>query len=243
MTLWSQVEQSQRVIWQLDASQFSRATSSSLATGEAMRIMQEAEQFEATLVAAFTPRQDGPQQAIDAFGQHAAAPGAVQNLAQSLPGLSELLPIQKREGLIQGLALNERHGAAFGVGFGLLQAGQGLNSWLSPALDQRVQSLLQDRVVGKQSIDPLDQIAAQFVVDAALPAPKLFPERTQGGSCGERVTQPSALQINQGKLGIHLLGQLVELARAGDFFLRFGSQVFPDLQMLFQPPGVWACWN
>ena len=48
---------------------------SPFSTREAMHNMEKAEQFETTLVATFAPRENGAQQAIDAFAQHAAAPG------------------------------------------------------------------------------------------------------------------------------------------------------------------------
>ena len=98
--------------------------------------MQKAEQFEASLVAAFASRQDEPQQAIDTFGQHAVAPGVVKHLAQSLPGGGELLPSQPRDGLIKGLfpqdllslSLDERQGVALIISLDLSQARQGLDS-------------------------------------------------------------------------------------------------------------------
>lgn len=130
------------------------------------------------MIAAFAPSQDGSQQAIDAFGQHAAAPGAVQGLAQSLPGGGGLLSSQQRESLNQGLfpqdllslVFDERQGVGLLIGFDLPQARQGPDSLLTPAPDQRGQGLLKDRVVGKQSIGPVDQVAAQLAVDPALPA-------------------------------------------------------------------------
>ena len=53
------------------------------------------------LVGVLASTQDGAQQAVDTLSQHATIPGAVQYLAQGIPGQPEVLWFQQRGRFIQ----------------------------------------------------------------------------------------------------------------------------------------------
>ena len=93
MTLWIEAKQSERIGRQVNPDQFSGRVAATFTSRETMHIMEKAKQFEAALVTTFASRQNGSKQTVDAFAQHAAAPGAVQYLLRACQaGISRSIP-------------------------------------------------------------------------------------------------------------------------------------------------------
>jgi len=64
--------------------------------------MEKAKQFQTALVGTFSPRQNGTQEAVDAFTQPTVAPGVVHYLAEGLPGGQQLLDTDQPNGFHPG---------------------------------------------------------------------------------------------------------------------------------------------
>jgi len=217
----------------------------SFATSERAYIVQEAKEFQASLIGVLASIQDRAQQTVDALGQHAAAPRATQHLAQGVPGHPELFWSEQQGCFIQAffpqklprLTFRPGYRVTFSVCFDLPDTGQCSDSRCTPLLNQRRKGLLQDGQIAKQSFRPVGEIAAQFLVDTTLPFLKLLPQSTQAHRRSPRVSQFTTFHIEHRKLSIHLLGNQEKGIVASDLFLRFGAQPLPSRQMLFQSLG------
>lgn len=207
-----------------------------------MGIMEKAKQFETALITALARVQHGTQQAVDAFAQHATAPGTRQDLRKRLEGRKQVIDPQARNGIIEGLTpggmlrsgLDQRDRLASGIGFDLPQTRQGLDSRGAPLLPKWRQRLGQDGLVSKQGIRPVQEIGTQFGIDRPAPVAQLLTNRAQHLGAELRVTQLPGRPVDHGKLGIDLLreGQKLITLRQSD--MGFLQQAFPGFQMPFQ---------
>src|SRR5574341_2436552 len=190
----------------------------SFAASKRTNVVQETEQIQTTLISVLTSSQNGSQQAIDTLSQHAASPRAAQDGPESFPSGPELIGAKFSQGLIKagvplaviGLLFPQRQRMAFGVGFKLPQAGQGFQGGCAPLVKQGGQGLDQHRLVGKQSLGQIDQVAAQFVVDATAPSLQLLSYLAQDVDPDPGVADLAGGQVNQAKLSIHLAGQVIK---------------------------------
>lgn len=212
---------------------------------ERAHIVQKAKQLQASLISVFASIQDGAQQAVDALSQHATAPGASQYLAQGTPRLPELFLSQQRSCLIEALFPQDLSRSAFLgggwltllIGFDLPDPRQGLESLWSPTPNQGCQSLAQHWLIGKQAFRKAVEVAAQFLVDLALPGLQLLVYPAQALGARYWIPYLTILQLNQGKLSVYLLGNLKEGVMPLHLLFGLGAQSLPGGQMLFQSPG------
>gem|GEM_PF-3541182 len=114
-----------------------------------MDVVQKAKQFQTALVSVFASIQARPQATVDAFGEHATAPGALQDLGRFGPDLAEAVQPQYSHGCIQMgfpeplhlLPFGPGARVALGIRFRLPQAAHRLHSGFAPAGHQRLQCL------------------------------------------------------------------------------------------------------
>jgi hypothetical protein len=221
----------------------------SFTSGKRTNVVQETEQIKTTLIGVLASSQDRSQQAIDTLSQHAAAPGTAEDGPQGFPSDPELIRAKGLESLIEarvplaeiGLLLPQRQGMALGFGFKLPQAGQGFKGRCTPLVKQGGQGLPQQRLVSKQSLSQIYQIAAQLLVDTTTPSLQLLTGLAQAVSSNAGIAHLSAGQVNQAKLSVHLVGDLIKGIKPVIF--PPSAQAFPHRQMLGQSFDVVAWLN
>jgi hypothetical protein len=94
--------------------------------------------------------------------------------------------------------------------------------------------------VAKQPFRPVDEIAAQLLVDAAFLALQLLSQITQALGRSLRVSQCARFQVNHRQLLIYLLDNRQKSIIASDLFLRFSIQALPCLPWFHLPYWIQA---